>query len=91
MVAVTTIVAVMITTGTMCESAIKIVLKQIEHKSEKSTFTSWDQLYKIWREGPFWTNFFWKWFSRRAKSDATKKKVLSLQEGGQKRKMVIKI
>ena len=51
----------------------------------------WDQFYKIWREGPFWTIFFWKWSSRRAESDATKQKILSLQEIGQKRKMVVKI
>ena len=35
--------------------------------------------------------FFLKWSSRRAEKDATKQKVLSFQEVGQKRKMVIKI
>ena len=36
-------------------------------------------------------NFFWKWSSRRAESDATKQKILSFQEVGQKRKIVVKI
>ena len=37
-------------------------------------------------------HFFWKWSSRRAEKDATEQiKVLSYQEVGQKRKMVIKI
>ena len=35
-------------------------------------------------------NFFWKWSSRRAEKDATKQKVLSFQEIGQNRKIVIK-
>ena len=35
--------------------------------------------------------FFWKWSSWRAKSDATKQKILSFQEVGQKRKIVVKI
>ena len=36
-------------------------------------------------------NFFWKWSSRWAEKDAVKQKVLTFQEDGQKRKMVIKI
>ena len=35
--------------------------------------------------------FFLKWSFRRAESDATKQKILSLQEVGQKRKIVVKI
>ena len=51
----------------------------------------WAQLYKMWREGLFWTILFWKWSSWQAEKDVTKQKVLSFQEVDQKRKMVIKI
>ena len=44
----------------------------------------WAQFYKIWTESPFWTTW-------RAEKDATKQKLLSVQDVRQKGKMVIKI
>ena len=65
--------------------------KQTTMFSAKINKVFWAQFYKILREGPFWTIFFWKWSSRRAEADANKQKVLSFQEVSQKCKIVIKI
>ena len=49
------------------------------------------QFYKIWTKGSFWKKKILKIISRQAEKYAVKQKVLSFQEDGKKRKMVIKI
>ena len=83
-------------------ASIKKKVSQIATKqTNKQTFTTNDHFSAKSISEPNFTKsegkvrfgqiFFWKWSSRRVESDATKQKNLSVQEVGQKRKIVVKI